>query len=168
MTDQLDYTASIKSKRLKNTGMTEDVIRQLHGRPGARVMAVVELCVDDAHNKHDAPNHVDFSIEQVVPFLKDNEEAFLRQMTASSKRERDLSSPDGQLTIETPEDLEPSVEDVIAAQRAHAAEEPHEFVPDDEHPENCFTCGAAKSEDVHTTIEEPADEHAGDLEVVGT
>ena len=71
MTQSMDYTATVKTKRCKNTGMTEEIIRRLHGQPGARVMAVVELCVDDAHNKHDAPNHVDFTIEQLVPFPDD-------------------------------------------------------------------------------------------------
>lgn len=118
MTQSMDYTATLKTKRCKNTGMTEDIIRQLHGRPGARVMAIVELKVDDAHHKDDAPNHIDFTVEQVQPFVDDDQAEFLRKLCRSAHQKQVLNSSDGQLTIDGQEDLEPSVDDLIAEQRA--------------------------------------------------
>lgn len=126
MTQQMDYTGTITTKRLKNTGFTEDVLRQAHSRPGRRIMAIVELCVSDAHNKHDAPNHVDFTIEQAVPFLEDSEDDFLRRMTKSAHQARVLNSDGEQLSIETGDDVEPSVEKIIAAREAET--DPYQYM----------------------------------------
>lgn len=173
MTQSMDYTATVKTKRCKNTGMTEEIIRRLHGQPGARVMAVIELCVDDAHNKHDAPNHVDFTIEQLVPFPDDRGDQHLRQLTKSAHQERILHSDDEQLAIDTQDDLEPSVEDVIEAQRAHQANQPHVFDPAED-GDDCVVCREDFDHQLHVTVpepavepdEEPADDPAADQEPV--
>lgn len=156
MTESMDYTATVKSKRCKNTGMTEEVIRRLHGQPGARVMAIVELCVDDAHNKHDAPNHVDFTIEQLVPFLEDRDETHLRQLTRSAHQARVLNSDDQQLAIDTADDLEPSVEKIVAArQAADAADQPHVYAGE---ASECEICDAPRGNPIHVAVEDVPDD----------
>lgn len=153
MTQQMDYTGTIKNKRLKNTGFTEDILRKAHTRPGRRIMAIVELVVDDAHNKHDAPNHVDFTIEQVVPFLEDRDESHLRQLTRSSHQQRILNSDGEQLSIETGDDVEPSVEKIIAAREAVDADLPHAYVGDV--LGDCEICDAPAGNPIHADFEAP-------------
>lgn len=168
MTQSMDYTATVKTKRCKNTGMTEEIIRRLHGQPGARIMAIVELCVDDAHNKHDAPNHVDFTIEQLVPFPEQRDEDHLRSLTKSAHQARVLNSDDEQLAIDTQGDLEPTVEDVIAEREtADAADRPHEYLGDVKG--DCDLCGAPKGNQIHAELEDlpDADEPAEDPVPVG-
>lgn len=157
MTQSMDYTGTVKTKRCKNTGMTEEIIRKLHGQPGARVMAIVELCVDDAHNKHDAPNHVDFTIEQLVPFVSGRDEAHLRSLTASAHQHRVLNSDDAQLAIDTQEDLEPSVDKIIAAREAsEAADKPHAFI--DDGAGDCDICDGPKANPIHAEVEDVPDD----------
>lgn len=162
MTQSMDYTATVKTKRCKNTGMTEEIIRNLHGQPGARVMAIVELCVDDAHNKHDAPNHVDFTIEQLVPFTEDIDDAHLRQLTRSAHQARVLNSDDDQLAIDTQDDLEPTVEDVIGERRAQQANESHVFdaPTDGADGDACVVCGEDFDHELHVPVPDPVAETA--------
>lgn len=158
MTQSMDYTGTIKTKRLKNTGFSEDTLRKLHGRPGGRIMAIVELKVDDAHHKDDAPNHVDFTVEGVHPFTEARDEAHLRQLVRSGHAQGVLLSEDGDPAINGMEDVEPSIEKVIAAREASdqaaAADQPHEFVADDD-GECALECGAPAGNPIHTV---PADD----------
>lgn len=154
MTEQLDYVAKIRAKGCANTGITEDIARELHQRPGRRIMAVVELKVEERHEKAEGQHRVDLIIEQVEPAIEDNLDEHLRQLLRTKHQNRVLESQDQALDIELQEDLEPSVEDVIAAQRAHQAGQPHVFDPAD-NGDDCIVCGEDLEHDLHLTVPEP-------------
>lgn len=119
MTDKANYTATVKTKRCKNTGITEEVISEFHTRPGRCIMAVVELRVDDAHNKHDAPDHVDLIIETIEPALEPYFDDHLRELVATKFKNRVLKSDEDQLQIETQGDLARPLEAIVADGKAH-------------------------------------------------
>lgn len=176
MTRQQDYTATIKTKRCKGTGLTEDIARELHARPGRRIMAIVELKVDDAHNRVDAPDHVDMTIEQIEPAMLPDFEDHLRELTRTVFQNRALQSDEDQLAIETQGDVsrpldqviedgkvlvDPDLEDRLAAAEAAAADddsddpafEPHPF--DGREGYACAVCDLPEDTGIHTTTDAP-------------
>lgn len=154
MTEKQDYTGQIRSKRLKNTGVTEDEVRGLHARRGQYVMGIVELQVDETHEKKDGTRKVDLIISQVELADPENLEPYLREITKALHTNRVLKSEDGQLAIDTSSDVEPKVEDVIAAQRAHHASQPHIFDPAED-GDDCIVCGEDLEHDLHIVLEDP-------------
>jgi hypothetical protein len=157
MTEQLDYVAKIRAKGCANTGITEDIARELHARPGRRIMAIVELKVEERHEKAEGQNRVDLVIEQVEPATEQILDDHLRELTRTKHQNRVLQSEDAQLQIETGADVEPSVEDIIAArQAADAADQPHEFV--DDGTGDCDICDGPKGNPIHAELEDLPDE----------
>jgi hypothetical protein len=156
MTEQLDYVAKIRAKGCANTGITEDLARELHARPGRRIMAIVELKVEERHEKAEGQNRVDLVIEQVEPATEQILEDHLRELTRTKHQNRVLQSEDAQLQIETASDLEPSVEQIVAArQAADAADRPHAYV--DLNGE-CEVCEAPLGNPIHAELQDlPAD-----------
>jgi hypothetical protein len=109
MTEQLDYVAKIRAKGCANTGITEEIARELHARPGRRIMAIVELKVVERHEKAEGQNRVDLVIEQVEPAMDQILDDHLRELTRTIYQNRVLlrgrpaADRDGA-------DVEPSVE----------------------------------------------------------
>lgn len=129
-------SAKIRAKGLNATGVTEDIITKLADAEGGHMVAVVELKVDEVHKKVDGDRRVDLVITQCEPAPDQQTIDHLRNLQRSFYYERKLHSEDEQLTIETRDDLEPTVEQVLAAGK-HFEATTDEPLPDptDEEPE---------------------------------
>jgi hypothetical protein len=157
MTDQLDYVAKIRAKGCASTGITEDIAREMHSRKGAHYMAIVELKVDETHEKAEGQNKVDLVITQIELATERILDDHLRELHRDKYKNRALHSEDAQLQIETASDLEPSVEDIIAAREAaEAADRPHPFT--DDGTGDCEICDGPKGNPIHAELEDPEDE----------
>jgi hypothetical protein len=161
MTEKQDYTGEIRRKGLGGTTITEDHLRAMHAHRGSFHMGIVELEVDETREKTDA-NKVMLTIKQVFVVTDPEDDAHLRQLTRSLNQQIKLNSPDQPLPIETQADLEPSVEEVRAARRAHDAAQPHVFDSDDNElaPARCLLCGELEDNDLH--VPDPADLEPGE------
>lgn len=146
-----DYTGQIRAKRLGNTGITEDHVQEMFANKGGYHMAVVELRVDEVHDKVDGKRKVDLIIDNVELAPNDDTVAHLRNLQRSFHYERKLHSEGETLDIDGADDLEPKVADVLAEGAKHT---PHEFV--DTPDGDCDVCGQTGGAPVHQDIEEPA------------
>lgn len=162
-------TAKISSKGTNGTGITEDLASTLHNNLGRKVLAVVELVAEARSEKRNGDESVTLSILTVEPAPNTATENHLRELARSFHYERQLA--DGQLQIETGDDLEPKVADVLAAGAGHL---PHPYLASglsiDEGA--CDVCGLLEDAPVHHMDEadelddeadeplpEPDDEH---------
>lgn len=189
MSTKKDHLVKIRAKSdLAGTGVDEALARQMCNRKGKSYMAVVEVKVDELHDKASGQLGADLVITQFWPAadtLKGGADldAHLRNLTRTMHQNHALNSEDEQLQIETPGDLEPKVSDVLAAGKAL---EPHEFVATKEGDVTiCDVCGEDEDDARHSAdvvgpddeagqdepphIHDPADpEHAGDKELTTT
>lgn len=131
-------TAKIRAKGLNATGITEDIVTRLADANGGHLVAVIELKVDEIHNKVDGDRRVDLVITQCEPAPDQNTVDHLRNLQRSFYYERKLHSEDEQLQIETREDLEPTVEQVLAAGKEfeRTQDEPLPDPTDNDEPEH--------------------------------
>lgn len=127
-----DFTAKIRAKGLDGTGVDENLVREMFTTKGKHYMAIVELKVDETHEKVDGQRRVDLVITQVEPATSKDLDDHLRNITRTTYQNRALKSEDAQLQIETAEDLEPTVEQVIAAGQQHIAETDDELDLDED------------------------------------
>lgn len=134
-------TAKIASKGCNGTGITEDLAQTLHNQLGRKVLAVVELVAETRSEKRNGDESVSLSILTVEPAPNGITEDHLRELARSFHYERQLA--DGQLQIETGDDIEPKVADVLAAGDRFR---PHPFLPADAANDNgiCEVCGVVK------------------------
>jgi hypothetical protein len=151
MTTKRDYAASITTKGLDGTGLTEDVARKLYSRRGRKAMAVVELVVDETSDKRDGTHKVALAIAGLELVLDHTDiENHLRdlQQTIYANRQR----ADGQMAIDEQLGGERTVEDVLSSGRSHR---PHPFIVVDASVENpiCDVCGGIEASAVHSTQE---------------
>lgn len=159
MTTKRDYAASITTKGLDGTGLTEDVARKLYSRRGRKAMAVVELVVDETSDKRDGTHKVALAIAGLELVLDNADiENHLRdlQQTIYANRQR----ADGQMAIDEQLGGERTVADVLASGKSHR---PHPFIVVDASVENpiCDVCGGIEASAVHSTqdiLDEPDDE----------
>lgn len=149
-----DFTAKIRAKGLDGTGVDENLAREMFTTKGKHYMAIVELKVDETHEKVDGQRRVDLVITQVEPATSKDLDDHLRNITRTTYQNRALKSEDAQLQIETAEDLEPTVEQVIAAGQQHIAETDDELDLDEDGDD-----GSADQADEAT---EPAELAEGD------
>lgn len=151
MTTKRDYAASITTKGLDGTGLTEDVARKLYSRRGRKAMAVVELVVDETSDKRDGTHKVALAIAGLELVLDHADiENHLRdlQQTIYANRQR----ADGQMAIDEQLGGERTVADVLASGKPHR---PHPFIADDMSKETpiCDICGGIEASAVHSTQE---------------
>jgi hypothetical protein len=151
MTTKRDYAASITTKGLDGTGLTEDVARKLYSRRGRKAMAVVELVVDETSDKRDGTHKVALAIAGLELVLDHTDiENHLRdlQQTIYANRQR----ADGQMAIDEQLGGERTVADVLSSGRSHR---PHPFIVVDASVENpiCDVCGGIEASAVHSTQE---------------
>lgn len=122
MTDKHDYTATIRGKGLDGTGVTEDIAKSMYHSMGKRTLAIVELVHKRQINDEDTGRKVELAISMLEPSTDPKLDDYLRNLTKTLHQNRVLKSSDEQLQIETQDDLEPTVEQVIAAGQQHLAE----------------------------------------------
>jgi hypothetical protein len=162
MTTKRDYAASITTKGLDGTGLTEDVARKLYSRRGRKAMAVVELVVDETSDKRDGTHKVALAIAGLELVLDHTDiENHLRdlQQTIYANRQR----ADGQMAIDEQLGGERTVEDVLSSGRSHR---PHPFIVVDASVENpiCDVCGGIEASAVHSTQQLISDAQDDDSE----
>ncbi|MCL8026336.1 hypothetical protein [Nocardioides bruguierae] len=145
-----DTTAKIRAKGLDATGITETVAAQMYGRKGARYMAIVELQVDELHEKADGTRKVDLILTQVEPAVDAHLTEHLRELTRTCYFNRKVDTDGPSLPVDGDDADEPTVDAVIAAGAKH---KPHGYlasglaVDDDA---ICDVCGLAPAAGVHS------------------
>jgi hypothetical protein len=135
-----DTTANIRSKGCETTGLTEEIARKLaDGKPGKRLMAVVELEYVMPHGPDkEGKRKIDLVISLLEPAPSQMTEDHLRELTRSFHYERKLQTEGEELPLGQEGD-EPTVEQVTTAGKAL---EPHDFVPTQEGDATiCDVCG---------------------------
>lgn len=135
MTEKNEYTAKVRAKGLDNTGVTEDIAKAMFNTLGHTTLAIVEFehkrKIDD-----DTGRQVELVMKMVEPSTSPTLDAHLRELTRTMHQNRVLTDEDAQLQIDTMDDLEPTVEGVIAAGQAHVAHTDDELPDPHEEPES--------------------------------
>jgi hypothetical protein len=114
-----DTTAKIRSKGLDATGVTEELAEKLFAHKGKHLMAIVELKVDEIHDKTDGKQRVDLVITQVEPADDSTTEGkmledHLRELTRTTYYNRKVAGgKDGQLALPDADGPDPKIGDVI-------------------------------------------------------
>jgi hypothetical protein len=116
----MSTTAKIRAKGLSATGMTEELATKLYHQPGGRIMAIVELKVDETHEKADGDQKVDFIITELEPVVDVNlngqiEEHVRELQKVLYDNRRRLERGDDQLPID---DDGPGVEGLLQQGKA--------------------------------------------------
>lgn len=148
MTDHNDYTAKIRAKGLDSTGITEQIAAEMYRNKGRRYMGIVELVVDETHEKADGTRKVDLILSLVEPAIDDHMAEYLRELTRVTYRNRQQA--DGQLAIDDSLRDEPTVAQVLEGGQRFR---PHPFLPDDAAKDTpiCDVCGGIEASAVHST-----------------
>jgi hypothetical protein len=141
-----ETTAKIRAKGLDTTGVTEDIANQMYAHRGKHYMAIVEVKVEETHEKADGTKKVDLILTQVEPAASDDLDEHLRELVRTLYYNRGTGD---QPTLGQGTD-EPTVEKVLAAGAKHR---PHPFVSggvgDDDKP-ICDVCGLLEAAAVHS------------------
>lgn len=158
MTDTADYTAKIRAKGLDATGVTEQLAAEMYRNKGRHYLAIVEVKVDETHEKADGTRKVDLVLTQVEPATNPDLEEHLRELTRVGYLNRQHG--DGQLAIDASLGEERTVADVLASGQRHR---PHPFLPDDAAKDTpiCDVCGGIEASAVHSTqdiLDDPDEE----------
>lgn len=153
-----DTTAQIAAKGCKSTGITEDLALKFYDQLG-RKHAIVELSSHARSENEDGKQSVTLQILSVEPVAPEAED-HVRNLQRAMFMNRRLHSEDGQLTIDTRGDLEPTIEGVLAARAQY---EPHTYV--DTADATCDICGDPAGASLHQVLtddEEPQEEDQAD------
>lgn len=166
MTEKNEYAAKIRSKGLDNTGVTEDVAKDMFNTLGRSTLAIVELEHKRKIDDDDTGRTVELVVRLIEPSTSETLDAHLRELMRTMHQNRVLTAEDQQLQIETMDDLEPTVEGVIAAGQVHISETDDELPnPDDEADETTEPTEATASDEppweydapegVNSTVDDP-------------
>lgn len=168
MSAKRDYAASISTKGLDGTGLTEDVARKLYSRRGRGVMAIVELIVDETSDKRDGSHKVQLAIATLELALDDTTfDEHIRELSKTLHFNRAIDAD--QPTLDGGDGINPKVSDVI---RDGVRHRPHPFLPVNAADDNgiCDVCGLIDSAGVHSTQDflPDGDEEEGEGELDDT
>jgi hypothetical protein len=117
-------TAKVRAKGLAATGVTEDLAAQMFNTKGSRYLAIVELKVDEVHEKSDGDRRVDLVIEELEPVVDGKLNGALDEHVRTiwkalyENRLRAGSGPDDQLPLDPDDGPAPKVADIIAREDA--------------------------------------------------
>lgn len=136
MTEKNAYNAKVRGKGLENTGVTEDLAKTMYGTLGRSTMAIVRLVHKRQINDDDTGRTVELVIDLLEPSTSTDLDEHLRELTRTLHQNRALKADDQQLEINTLDDVEPTVEQVIAAGAQHIAETDDELPDSDEDDED--------------------------------
>lgn len=96
-------------------GITDELAEQLHNKTRGSLIAVVEFLVEERAERRDGKESVKLVITHLEPAVEQIGEDHLRDFQRTLFMNRKLHSEDEQLQIDTRDDLEPTVEQVVAA-----------------------------------------------------
>lgn len=117
-----DTNVKIRAKGCANTGVTDELATKLYSNKGGRIMAIVELKVDETHEKADGDRKVDLVITELEPVvdgkLNGRLDEHVRTIQAALYRNRALLQNGGETLPFEEGGEEPTVEGVLAAGRA--------------------------------------------------
>lgn len=117
-------TAKVRAKGLAATGVTEDLAAQMFNTKGSRYLAIVELKVDEVHEKSDGDRRVDLVIEELEPVVDGKLNGALDEHVRTiwkalyENRLRAGSGPDDQLPLDPDDGPAPKVADILAREDA--------------------------------------------------
>lgn len=109
-----DTTAKIAAKGLKATGVTEELARKYYDDLGSKHLAIVELTVDGRTEKTDGKQQVQLTLSMVEPSIDPTLDDHLRELSRAMYFNRKLHSEDDQPALDSGDDIEPKVSDVLA------------------------------------------------------
>lgn len=113
-------TAKVRAKGLAATGVTEDLAAQMFNTKGSRYLAIVELKVDEVHEKSDGDRRVDLVIAELEPVVDGDLNGALDEHVRTiwkalyENRMRAGTGPDDQLPLDPDDGPAPKVADIIA------------------------------------------------------
>lgn len=114
-----DTNVKIRAKGCANTGVTDELATKLYSNKGGRIMAIVELKVDETHEKADGDRKVDLVITELEPVvdgaLNGRLDEHVRTIQAALFRNRALLENGGDTLPFEEGGVEPTVEGVMAA-----------------------------------------------------
>lgn len=115
-----DTTATIRSKGLDSTGVTEALARSYSNTLGSHHVAIVEYKVDAVITDADGHRKVQLALTQVEPVIDGNLNGTLVEHVRDIQRAlwRNRAQEEGQLPLEGGDEPEPTVEGVLASGRA--------------------------------------------------
>lgn len=158
-----DTHASIATKGLDNTGITEDLADELFHKVGSHLMAIVDLQVVDRSGPNVKDKRkVHLIIDGIEPATTEDMAEHLRELSRVGYLNR--AHANGTIAINEELKNERTVADVMAAGAAH---KPHPFLPVDASIDNgiCDVCGKLEVVPVHSQQETlPDDDTTEDLE----
>lgn len=144
-----DTHASIATKGLDNTGITEDLADELFHKVGTHLMAIVDLQVVDRSGPNVKDKRkVHLIIDGIEPATDDAMAEHLRELSRVGYLNR--AHANGTIAINQELDNERTVADVLAAGARH---KPHPFLPVDASIDNgiCDVCGSIEATPVHSS-----------------
>lgn len=161
-------TAKVLAKGTKNTGLTEELAKKLYDNLGSKVLVIVELQSDKRGDDRAGNEHVDLSILSMEPVVADAED-HVRGLQRAMFMNRKLHSTEAQPTLDTLDDVEPKVEEVMAKGVAFT---PHDYIKEIGDGDACNVCGKPEDNPLHGDLadglfQEPDDtdlDDADDLE----
>jgi hypothetical protein len=151
MTEKNEYAASIRSKGCDNTGITEEIAKKMYNTLERGTYAIVRLKHVRQINDTTAGRKVELVIEEIEPSQDPTLDEHLQQLMRTIHQNRVLHSDGQQLTIDGPDDLEPSVEQVIKARQGST---PHVFDPSED-GDDCIVCGEDLDHQLHALLDDP-------------
>lgn len=131
-------TAKIRAKGLSATGVTEDLAAQMFNSKGSRYMAIVELKVDEVHEKSDGDRRVDLVIAELEPVvdgdLNGQLDEHVRDIWKALYENRLRTSPagDDQLPLDPDDGPAPAVADIIQQGQPFIVDEDEDDLDDTE------------------------------------
>lgn len=132
-------------------GITDDLAERLHSKALTSFIAVVEFHVEETSERiRDGKETIKLSIGNLEVADEPTTEDAVRQIQRSLYQRRKLNADDAQLSIETREDLEPTVEQVVAANPGLL---PHEYAAGTLDGE-CDVCGHEPGDALHQPAED--------------
>jgi hypothetical protein len=115
-----DTSVKIRAKGCASTGITDELASRLYANKGARILAIVELKVEERHEKADGDRKVDLVIDTLEPVVAENPgmehtvDEQVRRIQRALFMNRQMGE-EGQLPLDS---TEPTVQEVLAAASA--------------------------------------------------
>jgi hypothetical protein len=156
MTSKKDHLVKIRAKSdLSGTGVTDDIARQMCHSKGKHYMAVVEVKVDELHDKSSGQQAADLIINQFWPANDDNLDEHLRELTRVLHQNKALASehddPIDGMELDGPA---PTVSEVL---EQGAQLKPHDYLEAADGIDQCDVCGQVTDAPVHASVAQLAD-----------
>jgi hypothetical protein len=137
-------TAKILAKGTKGTGLDEVTAKKFYDQLGLTKLAIVELVSDKRGDDREGSEHVDLQI-LTLEIVDDKAVDHVRGLQRAHFMNRKLHSEDYQPTLDSADDVEPNVSDVMAKGLQFT---PHDYFREIDGT-NCNICGNPEDAPLH-------------------